>query len=67
MTTRDSFYYAAGREYGFRVAYMARAHAMPESSPSRRTLVRLARNANHERLRYLMAARIESTSGDGRE
>lgn len=57
MSAIDRLYYYAGREEGFRRAYMARARILPPGGV-RRSLVMLARNANWERTRYLLAARL---------
>jgi hypothetical protein len=59
VSDKDRLIYYAGREEGFRRAYMARARVVPKGSGARRSLALLARHANWERLRYLRAARGE--------
>lgn len=61
MTHSNRMYYLAGQETGLRVAHMARAQSLPPGSAARRTLVRLARQANWERLKFVRAAQGEST------
>jgi len=60
MNPRDRLYYYAGREAGFRQAYMHKARLAPRGSAVRKTMALLARNASRERLRYLAAAKGES-------
>jgi hypothetical protein len=63
MTGSSRLYYLAGQEAGFRKAYIHRARLAPPGSAVRRTMAMLARNASHERLRYLQAAKGEHVNG----
>jgi hypothetical protein len=52
---RDLMLYRAGQERGIAIIYLARAKGA--TNGSRATLVRLAREAGHESIRYLKASR----------
>lgn len=55
MNSVTRLIFTAGRERGIALCYIARARG--SDSTTRRTLVRLAREAGHESIRYLKAAR----------
>lgn len=56
MTTSHYLMFQAGVEYGIRKAHMVRARFMA-TGEVKSALVRLARQANHECIRYKVAAR----------
>jgi hypothetical protein len=60
MKARDGLLFRAGEERGIARAMLARAHSTTPKSASRKTFVRLARQAGQESVRYLRAARGES-------
>lgn len=55
LGTKDRLIYFAGRERGISLSYLARARSAHNGSRS--TLVRLAREASWESIRFVIAAR----------
>lgn len=57
MSHTERMLFSAGRERGICLGYLARARMLQPKSEAQKQLVRLAREANRECVKYLIAAR----------